>query len=148
MVTVEQRAYKAKWLKDHPNYFRDWRNKHLEYKRNQDRLYYRTHQKEIIERALEYQKNHLPTISARSLKRYHEDPEYRIKHSARQKVNNALQSGIIVRSPFCQHCGRPSKTVAHHPDYANPLAITWLCRPCHRQLHFPPPTEHGGNRIG
>ena len=48
---------------------------------------------------------------------------------ARAKINNALRSGQIKKSP-CEICGI-EKVEAHHPDYRSPLKIRWLCRKHH-----------------
>lgn len=58
---------------------------------------------------------------------------YKGKNIARQKVNNAIRSGILVKSP-CEECGN-IKSQAHHPDYRSPLKIKWLCRKHHLELH-------------
>lgn len=48
-------------------------------------------------------------------------------------VHSALYHGTLVPAP-CTVCGRlPSE--GHHPDYARPLDVVWLCRPHHRALH-------------
>ncbi|WP_201455553.1 hypothetical protein [Roseovarius indicus] len=51
-------------------------------------------------------------------------------------VQNALRLGLIVRQP-CEECGS-DKSEAHHDDYSNPLAVTWLCRRHHRARHRNP----------
>lgn len=55
------------------------------------------------------------------------------KDRARNKAHSALRRGDLKRSP-CARCGR-TKAEMHHPDYAEPLAVIWLCRGCHRLLH-------------
>jgi ribosomal protein S27AE len=47
-------------------------------------------------------------------------------------VKNALRRGEIVKPTVCESCGQEVFLTAHHHDYSKPLAITWLCRPCHR----------------
>lgn len=32
----------------------------------------------------------------------------------------------------CKDCSKPE---AHHPDYANPLDVVWLCPAHHKQAH-------------
>lgn len=96
-------------------------------------------------------------------KQYTEDPIYRAKVAAQAKtsyhnnrniiltrakvrnahkrkerqanniLNKAIREGIIVRQP-CWVCGDP-KTSGHHPDYDQPLGVTWLCHRHHMQLH-------------
>lgn len=40
----------------------------------------------------------------------------------------------------CSWCGKAAKLVKHHPDYAKPLEVVWLCRVCHAAIHqFPQP---------
>ncbi len=61
-----------------------------------------------------------------SIKKY---PE---KARARAKLNYALRTGKITKSP-CR-CGK-IKSEAHHSDYSKPLQVIWLCRTCHSNLH-------------
>lgn len=57
------------------------------------------------------------------------------KHPAHTKINNALQRGKIIRPSRCSHCGGAGRLHGHHPDYSLPLAVEWLCAPCHRAEH-------------
>lgn len=54
---------------------------------------------------------------------------------ARQAVHAALRSGALVRPGQCGRCGTSCTPTAHHPDYSQPLAVEWLCYPCHGQEH-------------
>lgn len=63
------------------------------------------------------------------------DPEQRKAHYA---VKKALDKGLITRPNACERCGDPAwkwKLQAHHPDYTKPLAVIWLCTPCHVEIH-------------
>jgi hypothetical protein len=51
------------------------------------------------------------------------------KFRARNKVNNEVRAGRIIKKP-CESCGNP-KSQAHHTDYRKPLSIIWLCRKHH-----------------
>lgn len=64
---------------------------------------------------------------------YRENPEYREKDRARRKVQTEVQAGRILREA-CAECGRPDSQ-AHHEDYAQPLAVIWLCSKCHAAKH-------------
>jgi hypothetical protein len=35
---------------------------------------------------------------------------------------------------MCSWCGKPGKLERHHPDYAKPLEIVWVCLACHSLL--------------
>lgn len=63
--------------------------------------------------------------AARSRKRY---PE---KARARNAVAYALRHGTLVRPDTCGRCGVKGDIEASHDDYAKPLEVEWLCRPCH-----------------
>lgn len=53
---------------------------------------------------------------------------------ARTAVSNAVRDGRLEKRP-CAFCGETEGLEAHHHDYAKPLDVTWLCRPCHRRFH-------------
>lgn len=55
------------------------------------------------------------------------------KGRVRSRTKYAILTGRIQRAP-CIGCGDP-KAEAHHEDYTNPFAVTWLCHPCHRERH-------------
>jgi hypothetical protein len=61
---------------------------------------------------------------------YAKNPQRR---RVRDAVKYALRKGKLDRWP-CELCGDP-KSHAHHPDYAAPLAVAWLCRAHHDELH-------------
>jgi hypothetical protein len=52
---------------------------------------------------------------------------------ARATAGMAVARGSLTRKP-CSRCGAP-KAEKHHADYARPLDVIWLCRPCHRAEH-------------
>ena len=60
---------------------------------------------------------------------------HRAKHPdrqrARQILTNAINRGHILRDP-CRICNSINKIEAHHPDYARPLEVVWLCRDHHK----------------
>jgi hypothetical protein len=66
-------------------------------------------------------------------KRHPPTPEQRRKNNARAYARSYWLRGKLRQKP-CRHCGE-SKTERHHPDYARPLFVIWLCRPCHLKLH-------------
>lgn len=51
------------------------------------------------------------------------------------KLRRAVTAGKIVRPEACWYCGRVCKPHGHHFDYSMPLAVTWLCAPCHKACH-------------
>ena len=50
-------------------------------------------------------------------------------------VHAAIRRGELVRSAVCAWCGSSAHIEGHHPDYARPLMVIWLCRRCHRSHH-------------
>lgn len=56
---------------------------------------------------------------------------------AYKQYRAALRSGELQRQP-CVMCGtrdRGGTVDGHHEDYAEPLAVVWLCRLHHRWHH-------------
>jgi hypothetical protein len=58
------------------------------------------------------------------------DPRIMRCHNA---VARAVKSGKLQKLP-CERCGAV-KTLAHHENYDEALAVMWLCQPCHKQRH-------------
>lgn len=59
--------------------------------------------------------------------------EVKFKIQQRDKLRVAVRSGKIIKKS-CLECGE-NKTQAHHPDYAKPLEVIWLCTTCHANQH-------------
>ena len=60
----------------------------------------------------------------------------REKQSARDKVQKALQSHRLLKPSICSMCRQQSTRIeGHHSDYSKPLDVSWLCPPCHAQIH-------------
>lgn len=61
--------------------------------------------------------------------------DQRLKDRARSYANVYKQRGYL-QAQDCLSCGKSKLfTQMHHPDYQKPLAVIWLCRPCHRRWH-------------
>lgn len=75
---------------------------------------------------------HRVAMRKRAFEEYAQNsPEKRAAHRA---VSNAIRDGKLSKKP-CAFCGADDGLEAHHHDYAKPLDVTWLCRPCHRRFH-------------
>ncbi|MBL0935530.1 MAG: hypothetical protein IBJ07_12370 [Rhizobiaceae bacterium] len=57
------------------------------------------------------------------------------RYRAHVAVGKALARGELVKQP-CEVCGTTHGRIdAHHDNYDEPLAVRWLCRLHHVQLH-------------
>lgn len=67
----------------------------------------------------------------------------RIVARAHDICEKAIIRGILVRPSRCEECGKAPRKMrngasaiqAHHDNYAKPLAVRWLCQPCHHEWH-------------
>lgn len=57
------------------------------------------------------------------------------KTEARALLNAAVRSGRVIRPTDCSRCRRVGAVHGHHPDYSEPLLVTWLCPLCHGFVH-------------
>jgi hypothetical protein len=66
---------------------------------------------------------------------------YRARHpereAARLAATKAAKRGEIVKPATCQAigCTVTEPLHKHHPSYAKPLDVVWLCRPHHEHVH-------------
>ena len=68
-----------------------------------------------------------------TMKRRQEVDGYTKGHNS---VYRAVKRGIFIRPDKCQVCGKICKPEGHHIDYAQSLAVIWLCRECHCLYHI------------
>jgi hypothetical protein len=55
-----------------------------------------------------------------------------LRGAVQRTVAKAIREGAMTRPLNCSECGVAGRIEAHHDDYDQPMAIRWLCRPCHR----------------
>lgn len=91
--------------------------------------------------AAEYQRAHMDRLVQRARMR-RADPQHLQRVQARRKVRYEVEMGRLLRLP-CARCGA-ARSEAHHSAYSLPLAVEWLCRPCHRRLHREGTDVHAG----
>lgn len=54
------------------------------------------------------------------------------RYRARRAVSRAVREGRLMKPFNCTRCGTATARIeAHHPDYAKPLDVEWVCKPCH-----------------
>lgn len=59
--------------------------------------------------------------------------EQTLKRKARVKAQYARNKGTLKKQR-CVFCGN-QRSQMHHPDYAKPLEVIWLCRSHHLYIH-------------
>lgn len=61
-----------------------------------------------------------------------QDPQRRAAHVI---LGNAVRDGRVQKPNCCSVCGSTGRIQGHHPDYAYPLDVIWLCPKCHYEEH-------------
>jgi hypothetical protein len=95
--------------------------------------YYYKNQKNRCKKVREYYKNNLEVRERVKELRVIRYKKFTQKDKARSIVAYAIKKGELKKLP-CSVCNNPN-TQAHHEDYNNPLKVTWLCLPHHRNKH-------------
>lgn len=97
---------------------------HIYYQNNQEKLkeyynnVYKENREEMIKKNLQYRKN---------------NP---LKYQAHNVIHLLRYKGFILKKGYCSICRKYAKLDAHHPDYNKPKFIKYICRSCHRRLHY------------
>ncbi len=105
----------------------------LRYKFTDRRAYNAKWRKENPDYFKEYYKQNTEIRLACNRRFWKKHPErykaYRIYQVARNK-------GVLINPNQCQMCGtKDLKIQGHHFDYTKPLAVTWVCTECHKDIH-------------
>lgn len=66
------------------------------------------------------------------------DLKNKVKKKAHSKASRAVKNGQIPKRTECEACGAKGRLHKHHPDYALPLLVVWLCPKCHGIAHRKP----------
>jgi hypothetical protein len=73
---------------------------------------------------------HRVALRARVCKEW--DARFPDRARAHNVAGAAVKSGKLIRPVTCEGCGLKKKRIEkHHPDYAQPLVVVWLCKTCH-----------------
>ena len=80
---------------------------------------------------------------ANPAKRITQDKRYRLsnpnRRKAHQAVKDAVSSGKLIKPSTCFGCcaETPKERLGghHYAGYGKPLAVVWLCDPCHKHIH-------------
>ncbi len=98
------------------------------------RQYDREHDKkpERKEASRQYQKSEQGrlTINKRLRLDYRQNKH---KYTAKRLVEEKIRNGTMIKTP-CIKCG-DKRSLGHHPDYAKPLEVIWLCQKHHSEVH-------------
>ncbi len=112
---------------------KDYHTNHIIQERARSYRYYETHREARRAHARKYQREHAAAGRTRLYKR-NETPKGR----AGQIVRDKVQRGLLQKPKRCTECGKAveaRKLEGHHPDYAKPLEVNWLCTICHGKKH-------------
>lgn len=147
--------HRKKWVQNNPNKSKASSKKYCEInkekinskrrKRYDNDEQYRQRR---IDRVKQWRLNN-PERLKKSVKKHYEsnkekiianNRKYQEKYPKRKKVQKtverALKLGKIQRPKRCTNCNTKKPLDAHHEDYDKPLDVIWLCRSCHKHLHF------------
>ena len=109
-----------------------YREKHKEHYRKIKEKYYQENRERFLEYQGTYRENNKDKISKYQKDWAEQNPE---KSKAKYMLANAIKSGKIQKSSYCETCFRDGKLHGHHPDYNKPLTVVWLCPSCHKKIH-------------
>jgi hypothetical protein len=111
------RRTSREWRKKNPERYRQYLKKWLDAHPDYRREYYKKNSKKY----------------RRISKRWNtENPQ---KYRAKYIAQHAYERGELKKPKRCQKCNKIKRLDRHHPNYAFPLRIEWLCRVCHKEKH-------------
>lgn len=111
------------WIENRERMLRhqaNWRAENRDHRAEYDQHYYADHRDQALAKARRW---------------VAKNPERaRISKQATDKVLKAIRRGMLTRPNTCEECGVVAARIeAAHADYSQPLAVRWLCLPCHRR---------------
>lgn len=104
----------------------------IEYYREYDRN--RSMRPDRVEARIKYQETEAGKKAVERAKRKWTEKNP-VKRAATYIVNNAIRDGRLRKPAHCSKCKKAGRIEGHHPDYAKPLEVIWLCSGCHTEWH-------------
>ena len=132
-----QREYHRTWCKRNPEKTRatriKYRTKHRERYLQQQKTSREQHPARELARKNKWRKMNPDKVRQQNKRYALRHPKHRI---AQWTACNAVVAGILDKPSGCTCCGTLTNDLEkHHPDYNKPLAVMWLCYPCHLKKH-------------
>ena len=131
----KQRANDEKYKETMRVYSANWKQKNPEYHKN----YYRNHKDYFRLHGRKFRENNPGYCKLRYEKeRAHRKYLYvlnREKAQASRAANIYLNKNNIKKL-LCSSCSASKNMEMHHQDYSKPLEVAFLCKSCHRMLHY------------
>jgi len=120
-----------------------YRDTHRQELRAARRDYYAAHKPQELETMRRWRETHRERVAEMNRAYCRRYPR---KTLVRHVTHLLRRIGFIARPRVCADCGGPA-TQHHHPDYAMPLWVVPLCRPCHMARHFAVWRREGGGPV-
>lgn len=79
----------------------------------------------------------LKELNVKKMRRYRLSEQFKAKERVRSALRRAVIKGKVIKPTTCESCQKETKIEGHHTDYSKPLEVVWLCRKCHRAVHYP-----------
>jgi hypothetical protein len=87
---------------------------------------------ELNEFTISAKKNSCRACHSAYQRQYHTDKPHYL--NARNVAWSLFNRGVIIKEN-CKLCDSPDSEM-HHPDYAKPKDVVWLCKKCHHEFHI------------
>lgn len=133
-MTSDKKEYLKQYYKKNKERLLQYKKENWEhiaaYQKEYRQKYYPAHKEERKAYYEKWRKIHWEELKQ---KIYKANDKNKKQISARNKVNNAIRLGKLVKQP-CEVCGSLSAE-AHHCDYNKPLDVNWLCKEHHMEWH-------------
>ena len=113
-----------KWREKNPKYHKNYFHNHKDYFRLHSRKFRENHPG-CYEGRCEKEKEHRKYLYILNKK----------KVQAHRTANIYLYKNNIKKLP-CFSCSINENIEMHHQDYSKPLEVAFLCKSCHRMLHY------------
>ena len=102
----------------------------------------------VCERIGNHRAKHIEEARRKDKERYEKKkskPGYQEKENVRHrkwrtpekmKAHNTVERKLKASKPMnCESCRTEGKLSAHHPNYAAPENVLWVCQACHSAIH-------------
>jgi len=113
-------------------YYREWRKKNPDKEKAKKKKYRMAHKQESNKYNKTYWASHPQQRASHHRSWKKKNPG---KADIYELVRMAIRCCVLIKSKTCSICNAGGRIVGHHSDYSKPLAVIWVCIPCHHKIH-------------